>query len=190
MNAPAVEIKPISENILNLCEQVAKKGKEYIELKESKKNKEARNKKDEIVNLYRKLMLGSKDNNQDTVVNYIGTLNKFLEIDIENFLKHEGICEAIGAGIDFKTTQLRKLFHSIKSIKHEVKKGGKKLHKLRVKLMPVLAYAKGRDLIDKEFFEFAKACLAKIKDNNDFEIFSEIFEAIVAYHRYYNPSNQ
>ncbi len=190
MNASVTETKAISKNILDLCEKIAKKGKEYIELKEEKKNKEARNKKNEIVNLYRNLMLGTKDNQQDTVVNYLNSLNKFSEIDVENFLKHGGVCEAIGAGIDFKTTQLRKLFHSIKSIKQEVKKGGMKLHKLRVKLMPVLAYARGRDLIDKEFFEFSQVCLTKIQDNYDFEVFSEIFEAIVAYHRYYNPSNQ
>ncbi len=123
-----------------------------------------------------------------TIINKYG----FSENVIRVFLEPSGIAEAIASTITFKPTQLRKIFHQIKSIKQEVKGetdlGSREIS--LIKLLPLLAYSKGRGLISEDFFELSKDLIAKVRESKkreDFNKFVDIFEAIVAYHKYYNP---
>jgi CRISPR-associated protein Csm2 len=80
----------------------------------------------------------------------------------------------------------------IKMINQELK-GEETLDRVRVniiRLTPQLAYAKGRSLIDEDFYQISKELLSKVDSPEDFKKFADIMEAIVAYHRYYNPKEQ
>ncbi|HHG74681.1 MAG TPA: type III-A CRISPR-associated protein Csm2 [Persephonella sp.] len=116
----------------------------------------------------------------------------FSEDVVRAFIEPSGVAEAIASTITFKPTQLRKIFHQIKSIKQEVKGeadlGSNEIS--LIKLLPLLAYSKGRGLISEDFFELSKTLIAKVRESKkreDFNKFVDIFEAIVAYHKYYNP---
>ena len=111
------------------------------------------------------------------------------QIDEEEFIKPQGICEGIATGITFKRTQLRKFFAEVRLIQKETKEENISPIKI-TKLVPKLAYSKARNLIDNEFFLFIKTLLEKVRKTRkkeDYDKFVDIFEAIVAYHYYYNP---
>ena len=133
-----------------------------------------------------------------------------LSLDIEEYIKPEGICEGIAIGIGFldalKKTQLRKFFDQIKDLEHRLKSkksnedlSNEDLNKIKIEvlaLIPKLAYSKGRDLIDDEFYNFMKALLLRLKndmnekdDKEDvFEKFVNILESVLAYYTYHFPS--
>ena len=116
----------------------------------------------------------------------------FSEDAMKAFIEPCGIAEAIASTITFKPTQLRKIFHQIKAIKQELKgKNSLESHEVSlIKLLPLLAYSKGRGLISEDFYELSKALISKVRESlkkEDFDKFVDIFEAIVAYHKYYNP---
>jgi len=114
---------------------------------------------------------------------------------VTNFVKSNGYAQAIASTITFNRTQLRKLFNQIRRIEMEVKRE-RNISKVEVKLAKmhaILAYAKGRKLIDGYFYSLMNVMINKVmesKDEDTFRNFIDIFESIVAYHVYYNPSNQ
>ncbi|MFH1581739.1 MAG: type III-A CRISPR-associated protein Csm2 [Pseudomonadota bacterium] len=91
------------------------------------------------------------------------------------------------------TTQLRKVFTTIKSLELKVK--GKKMEDKfdepeLYMLIPLLAYAKGRKVIppDSGFYEMMKAIIGdgitgKIQTVGDFKQFVNFMTAIIAYHK-------
>jgi CRISPR-associated protein Csm2 len=97
-------------------------------------------------------------------------------------------------GKEMKTTQLRKVFTTIKQMDLKVK--GKQdtdafNDPALYMLIPNLAYAKARGFIKSEFYELIKAIVgdaqsSKIKKVKDFKRFSEFMTAIVAYHKQYS----
>lgn len=92
-----------------------------------------------------------------------------------------------------KTTQLRKVFTTIKALELKVKsrKTDEKFNEPELyMLIPHLAYAKGRKVIppDSGFYEMMKAIIgdgtnSKIKTVGDFKQFVNFMTAIVAYHK-------
>lgn len=119
----------------------------------------------------------------------------FSELNEEEFLQPNGLGEAIAKGIYFKRTQLRKFFMEVKNIKLLIEREGiSKVAEVKViGLIPKLAYAKGRKLIDENFYQFMRTILKKLSEDlskENFEKFEKIFEAIVAYHTYYNPKGE
>ncbi|EDP76113.1 type III-A CRISPR-associated protein Csm2 [Hydrogenivirga sp. 128-5-R1-1] len=122
-----------------------------------------------------------------------GTLKSWADIkiyevqnsnDMDLFIRPSGIAEAIACSIDFKTTQLRKIFHQLRSLQYEAKQGGFKTYKVK-KVIALLAYSAGRKLIDHNFFNLSKGLLSKVEDANDLNVVVELLEAIVAYRKYY-----
>jgi len=126
------------------------------------------------------------------------------ELDLEEYIKPEGICEGIAIGIGFldalKKTQLRKFFDQIKDLEHRLK-SNEDLNKIKIEvlaLIPKLAYSKGRKLIDDEFYNFMKALLLRLKndmnekdDKEDvFEKFVNILESVLAYYTYHFPKEE
>jgi len=126
-----------------------------------------------------------------------------LSLDIEEYIKPEGICEGIAIGIGFldalKKTQLRKFFDQIKNLEHRLK-SDEDLNKIKIgvlALIPKLAYSKGRKLIDDKFYNFMKALLLRLKnDINEnakedvFEKFVNILESVLAYYTYHFPKEE
>jgi len=94
-----------------------------------------------------------------------------------------------------KTAQIRKFFNKLKNL-HQQAKRGRKIDEVKIeilKLMPELAYAKGRNVITDDFYKLMKACLLKEGEGNkqqckinsfpEFDNFMSFLEAIVAYHK-------
>ncbi len=91
-------------------------------------------------------------------------------------------------GTKLKTSQLRKIFAEVRDICEKRKKGITTNNTELYLLYPKLAYAHGRNLMPKNFYELLIACLDKLKDSsdkNDFEAFEDFMTAIVAYNKQY-----
>lgn len=178
----------MSQNINILVEK--KKG--YDKIPSRERRDFIRNNQNNIKQAYGKLIyLCIKDINNTPM----------LSLDLEEYIKPEGICEGIAIGIGFldalKKTQLRKFFDQIKDLEHRLK-SNEDLNKIKIEvlaLIPKLAYSKGRKLIDDEFYNFMKALLLRLKnDMNEkdakdvFEKFVNILESVLAYYTYHFPS--
>ncbi len=119
----------------------------------------------------------------------------FSDLNLEEWLDPEGIASKFAQKAKIERTQLRKYFDEIKNIKVSLKglKENEGLpSQVKVKLMsliPKFAYAKGRDLIGKDVYEFFSFSLKKLKEGKvkDFQAFENILEAILAYHTYHKP---
>jgi CRISPR-associated protein Csm2 len=185
--------KQSSELISNLtkmsskiCEEYTKyKGvyQKYVEAKKKDKINKLDHQVKERAEYYERFLLTTIK-----AVNNYGFSEKLIKI----FLEPKGIAEAIASTITFKPTQLRKIFHQLKTIKQSLKGkdkiNGDEVH--IIKILPLLAYSKGRNLISEDFYELIKALISKVRESGqteDFSKFVDIFEAIVAYHKYYNP---
>lgn len=92
-----------------------------------------------------------------------------------------------------KITQLRKFFSQIKRLEAQLVKLKKDDDELDEAfyaelylIVPELAYAKGRDLIDQDFFELMRVSLdkAKFKRVRDFRTFAKFVTAVLAYSKY------
>lgn len=123
----------------------------------------------------------------------------FSQLDTEYFAPINGAAYAVAVKMvknkekrRLKITQLRKLFAEIKRLERELK-GKKDDEPLQGQfydqlwlLQPELAYAKGRNLIDADFFELMRKSLVKEKLRTvaDFRRFSQFLTAVVAYSKY------
>jgi CRISPR-associated protein Csm2 len=175
----------MSQNINILVEK--KKG--YDKIPSRERREFIRNNQNNIKQAYGKLIdLCIKDINNTPM----------LSLDLEEYIKPEGICEGIAIGIGFldalKKTQLRKFFDQIKDLEHRLK-SNEDLNKIKIEvlaLIPKLAYSKGRDLIDDKFYNFMKELLLRLKnDMNEkdakdvFKKFVNILESVLAYYTYH-----
>lgn len=130
--------------------------------------------------------------NVKDITDQIKQKESFKDVKVEDFAKADGWADIIAKelGGKMKTNQLRKVFNAIKLMDQKVK--GKKEEELfndpdLYMLMPQLAYAKARKLIDDGFYELVKAVInEKIKDVGDFKRFTQFMTAIVAYHKQYS----
>lgn len=199
----ATEVKKVPEEILQIARTIIQIKEELNEaedkLREARK-REDKSKKNELSEKIKELnkqlhksyiilISGKENDSPQGILKYLEKLRSINQIDLEAFLTHGGLCEAISIGCELKSTQLRKLFHNIKNIRKIARKEGN-IGMLKVKLLPILAYSVGRKLIDDEFYKFVKSLLNIVNDKSEYETFIEIFEAIVAYHRYYNPTQE
>jgi len=150
------------------------------------KKKDCKSERDKVREYYKNLI---KKVNQDVEK---GILNINLEIYIQPRGVCEGIAYAVGCLDELKRSQLRKFFNEIKAIEYDLKKEEKNIKEIQIKILALiskLAYAKGRKLIDKNFYDFMKTILMKVKEDMSkedaqkvFEVFVKILESIVAYH--------
>ena len=93
-------------------------------------------------------------------------------------------------GKALKPTQLRKIFHHVKDLQKELESHhDEKFDRSKVALiMPALAYAVGRELIPKDFYEVMKMIFGaeKCKTREDFITAANFLEAVLAYHKYHD----
>jgi CRISPR-associated protein Csm2 len=131
----------------------------------------------------------------DKIIQAIRNKKSFKEVAIMEFAPSGKWADSIAAslGDKMKTTQLRKVFTAIKLIEQNVR-GKKKDEPLDAPslymMMPHLAYAKARKLINDDFYNLMKEILGdgksgKIQTVEDFLRFAEFMTAIVAYHKQY-----
>lgn len=127
------------------------------------------------------------------VLEQVKALPTMSRLDPARFAEEDGLADSLAQKFgkeDLKPTQLRKVFHELKAIQREIKSKDlqDQFERTRVvKLMPTLAYACGRGLIPKEFYELMKTCLSpqKLVTNEDFLQVVEFVTAILAYHKYH-----
>ncbi len=90
-------------------------------------------------------------------------------------------------------TQLRKFYDEVVRfggiIKTDPGEFDKALPYLKM-LNAKAAYAVGRDLISKSFKEFISDSLGQVKDRDDFEAFSGLFEAFMGYYKFYDKKGE
>jgi CRISPR-associated protein Csm2 len=199
--------KELKKNIEEKKEEERKKRgrKEEKDEKEEKEkfrklNENIKKFSDDLKKFYKNLI---KEVNQDIMEK--GMLN----IDLEVYIQPEGICECIACAVGYvgklKRSQLRKFFNEIKTLEYDLKKYDLKKEKENIKkiqigilaLIPKLAYSKGRELIDEDFYDFMKTILMKVKEDMNkedtqkvFEVFVKILESIVAYHIFHFPNKE
>lgn len=124
------------------------------------------------------------------VTNKIRDLRTFSEIDPEFYAKENGAAHIVAKDVrkKMKVTQLRKFFGHIKKIqaKYKGKSADTNVDKKDLfLLMPELAYALGRELISKNFYDLMKLSLnsQKISIVKDFNCFVDFLSAVLAYHK-------
>jgi CRISPR-associated protein Csm2 len=133
------------------------------------------------------------------IVKEIGNLKMLKELDPKMFADEDGYADRLAGTKSLrtlKTTQLRKFFGAIKDMEGKLKPKEGKWSNIEADfylLKPKLANAKGRGLIPEEFYEFMKICMSKVDlgseedKKENFKRMVEFLEAVVAYHKYYNP---
>lgn len=143
--------------------------------------------------------MANKDAEQ--VIDEISKLGAMRDLSPSRFADETGLADKLAKSFGkdgLKATQLRKVFHALKEIERNVNreiKGGRKkksdafeVQELAL-LMPDLAYAKGRGLIPDEFYKVLRLTLReRVKTYEDFERAMQFIEAVMAYHKFHNPS--
>ncbi len=140
------------------------------------------------------------NNNAPKVKARISNLSTMQDLSPKDFADLGGLADQL-ADYDEKelrATQLRKIFHALKDIERKVKqdlRGEKKKatdpfeSSELLLLMPDLAYAKGRRLIPDDFYDVLQLVLRKkVETYADFERAMQFIEAVMAYHKFHNPS--
>jgi len=122
------------------------------------------------------------------VLEKIRKLQSMKELEPPEFCEENGYADILAKsfGKNLKPTQLRKFFHALKDVQRNLKKQSFD-RKGIVKLLPELAYALGRELIPKQFYELMKVCLSaqRLKDDQDFERVMQFLTALLAYHKFH-----
>lgn len=134
------------------------------------------------------------------VIDKIRGLKNFAEYNIEDFSKEDGDADRVAKALarSIKASQLRRFYGYAKEIEERLSKE-ESWDKVDAKfwmLQPQLAYAKGRNVINDDFYQLMTSCLNKVGKEPDEEArkksyarFMKFFEAIVAYHRYYRKGD-
>lgn len=135
----------------------------------------------------------------EEVLKHLRTLPTMGQLDSAKFADEDGWADTLAVFFvqkdekekkeRLKPTQLRKVFHALKDVERQCKGQkddtpfdiAKVLH-----LKPELAYALGRELIPKQFYDLMKECLtaSKLKTVADYKRLVEFVTAILAYHKY------
>lgn len=134
-----------------------------------------------------------RNNEIEKVIENINNLNMLKEMTPKDFADEGGYADLVAkvSKKSLKTTQLRKFFAALREIENQ--KNWKDMEMKFYLLKPQLAYSKGRRLIPQEFHELMKVCMRKVdvgtqeEKVENFKRMMDFLEAIVAYHKFYNP---
>lgn len=130
------------------------------------------------------------ENSIEQVIKNIKSLPSMAALKPEDYAKPGGYADIVAKAAKVKPTQMRKIFHHIKSLHREFGKSDQPFKRAEIALvMPALAYAKGRGHIPDEFYNLLVLCFGDQKCNSaeDFEAAVNFLEAIMAYHKYHHP---
>lgn len=127
------------------------------------------------------------------VLERIKQLRRMSELEVTEFAQEDGLADQVvqAVGTDkLKPSQLRKVFHTLKTIQQKVKQQGDENDRFDstelLRLMPTLAYAVGRELIPRDFYQLLREVFnaGRLQTNADFLRAFDFVEAILAYHKY------
>jgi CRISPR-associated protein Csm2 len=124
------------------------------------------------------------------VIAKVESLKRLAELDPRDFAEEGGYAHVLARefGGSLKPTQLRKVFHALKRIDLGLKgrPAEATLDRAEVnRLIPELAYALGRQLIPRDFYNLMKACLGhqRMQTVGDFRRTMELLTAVLAYQK-------
>lgn len=89
-----------------------------------------------------------------------------------------------------KSTQLRKFYDEIVMWDQRVKTNPDKFNEYLPLIRMInakVAYAKGRELVDDNFFNLMKRCLGEVKDVRTFGNCKKFLEAFMGFYKMYQP---
>jgi CRISPR type III-A-associated protein Csm2 len=89
------------------------------------------------------------------------------------------------AGNQLNPTQLRRVFHEFRQILGDYGNDPRAAERRLVMFRPKLAYAFGRGLMPRWFYELMKECISRVKDKNDAKVLDDFLTAFLAYHKAY-----
>ena len=123
------------------------------------------------------------------VLSRVKQLGSFNELKPGEYAVPDGFADKVARNEKkMKTTQLRKFFSKIKNLERELKGRGNRevlddgFKSRMYLLLPELAYSKGRQLINEDFFDLITIIVKdKLKTVGDFKNFANFMTAIVAY---------
>ncbi len=128
------------------------------------------------------------------VIDELRRKNNISELKAEEYAKENGLAHQFAQEItgrfakpEIKMAQLRKLFNSIKIIDNSIKgknENDKFINDNIYLIIPEVAYAVGRGVAPKGFYEVIKFFIDKVSTNKDYKIFVSFLEATIAYARY------
>lgn len=112
-----------------------------------------------------------------------------LQLDEKNVDKFTNVAMKIGEYFAVKqnvrdherltTSKIRKIYNYVRNMKKE-----EKPHKWEI-LKALLAYNAGRFKAFKDFQRIFTTAIDIVKQHGNYEIFTDFFEAVIAYHRFY-----
>jgi CRISPR-associated protein Csm2 len=97
---------------------------------------------------------------------------------------------------DLKTAQMRRFYDDLKAIERKIMAGKdsqeqeanfKRDWSLVVMFKAKAVYAEKRRVSPREFTQFIFDHVASIRDLKDFKAFIKVFEAVVAFHKFFSP---
>jgi len=124
------------------------------------------------------------------VIENINKVDMLKNLKPKEFADEGGYADIIAKNSDLDTTQLRKFFGAIRDIEKEDK--WENMETDFYLLKPKMAYAVGRGLIKKPFYNFMMSCMRKVdlgteeEKKENYKAMVNILEAVVAYHKFYN----
>jgi CRISPR type III-A-associated protein Csm2 len=116
----------------------------------------------------------------------INKVEKLKDIPLADFIKKNGyidlfMAEQIKKAKDkekaININQLRNFFNEIRKLKIEKEEFDLGIARIEMNL----AYDYGRNVITKDFYDLTTSLLKKVKGMEDFDIFDEIVQALIAY---------
>lgn len=129
----------------------------------------------------------------DKIIKKIENVSSFSKIKPKVYAGEDGYAAIIAKELKkLNSNQLRKFFGAVRNIEKKNEEWSDIEPELYL-LKPKLAISLGRNLIPEDFFKVMNACLNKIdvgetdddEKKENFNNFVKFFEAIVAYHKYY-----
>jgi CRISPR-associated protein Csm2 len=129
----------------------------------------------------------------DEILGKLKSLGRMADLNPTDFAEEGGYADTLAQefGRDLKSSQLRKVFGALKQVDIQVKRDplDKPLARSEInRLIPELAYAFGRKLVPKGFYDLMKMCLSqtKMQTVGDFRRLMEFLTALLAYHKFHS----
>ncbi len=131
----------------------------------------------------------------DELKEQVQNARRLSALSIEELVLPDGALDQLARhfGQTLKATQLRRVFHDIKRLEQTARRSKPdEFSHIRTQLaltLPELAYAYGRDVIPREFYEFMRTLLhppsERFQGKEDVQRLVEILTALLAYHKFH-----
>lgn len=131
----------------------------------------------------------------NTVLQRLQGLQRLSDLRLEEFAPEGGIADSVAFQLrhSLKAAQLRKFYGLCKRVDLELRGRDEdsdfpaEFRPRIFRILPLLAYAKGRNNIPEGFYKFMKSVLDfnKIQKIRDYRTLIYLLEAVVAYHKFH-----